>query len=63
MLQDEKGRDMVFSVDSKPSMRALAANAAQPVGAFGQRYPVNVAAKADSTAVTQVRNFRADEIL
>ena len=51
--QDERGKDMIFSVDSKPSMRA--ASAARPTGAFGQRYPINLAAKADSPAVANVR--------
>ena len=51
-FQDERGKDMVFSVDSKPSMRA--ASAARPTGAFGQRYPINLAAKADSPAVANV---------
>jgi hypothetical protein len=50
--QDERGKDMIFSVDSKPSMRA--ASAARPTGAFGQRYPINLAAKADSPAVANV---------
>lgn len=54
---------MVFSVDSKPSMRTLAAGAQRPVGAFGQRYPINVAAKSDSTAVGEVRRRRFVTVL
>ena len=50
--QDERGKDMIFSVDSKPSMRAAAGG--RPTGAFGQRYPINLAAKADSPAVANV---------